>query len=184
VPVETVMAPPPGGLTPCMPCSFGLLRSATSGADAQHIDLHRVTASVRWISLVTAAYGTRVARPASTLTLRPGGDGSQLNRRVRSVLGDHRLVAKSPQGSRQRGWGDSNSTSPILSAPGHGAVGGATCDFDKRLVTARARCCPSFTPRLRTQYGPREPFARRRPPCDEDHIQPVPASLGSHGGSA
>jgi hypothetical protein len=29
--------------------------------------------------------------------------GSQLDRRVRPVLGDHRLVGKSPEGSRQRG---------------------------------------------------------------------------------
>jgi hypothetical protein len=61
----------------------------------------RVTVTIRWIPLVTPAYGTRVARPARTLTPRPGGDGSQLNRRVRSVLGDHRLVGKSPKGSRQ-----------------------------------------------------------------------------------
>jgi hypothetical protein len=32
----------------------------------------------------------------------PGGDGSQLGERVRPVLGDHRLVGKSPEGSRQR----------------------------------------------------------------------------------
>jgi hypothetical protein len=36
--------------------------------------------------------------------LRPGGDGSQLDRRVRPVLGDDRLVAKSPEGSRQSKW--------------------------------------------------------------------------------
>jgi len=29
-----------------------------------------VTVAVRWIPLVTAAYGTRVARPARTTTLR------------------------------------------------------------------------------------------------------------------
>jgi hypothetical protein len=28
----------------------------------------------------------------------PGGDGSQLDPGVRSVLGDHRLVGKSPKG--------------------------------------------------------------------------------------
>ena len=61
-----------------------------------------VTVAVRWIPLVPAAYGTRVARPARTLTLRPGGDGSQLNRRVRSVLGDHRLVAKSRRAHGRR----------------------------------------------------------------------------------
>ena len=33
--------------------------------------------------------------------IRSGGDDSQLRHRVRSVLGDHRLVAKSPEGSQQ-----------------------------------------------------------------------------------
>jgi hypothetical protein len=40
-------------------------------------DLLRVTVTVRWIPLVTAACGTRVARPARTTMLPPGGDGSQ-----------------------------------------------------------------------------------------------------------
>jgi hypothetical protein len=62
-----------------------------------------VTVSVRCIPLVTAAYGTRVARPARTTRLGRGGDGSQLDRRVRPVLGDHRVVGKSPEGSRQPG---------------------------------------------------------------------------------
>jgi hypothetical protein len=35
-----------------------------------------VTVIVRWIPLVTAAYGTRVARPTSTTMLAPGGDGA------------------------------------------------------------------------------------------------------------
>ena len=42
-----------------------------------------VTVTVRWIPLVPAAYGTRVARPARTTTLAPGGDGSHHDRRVR-----------------------------------------------------------------------------------------------------
>ena len=66
----------------------------------------------RCIPLVTAAYGTRVARPARMTMPAPGNDGSQLDQRGRSVLGDRRLVAKSAQGSRQRGWGDWNSGPP------------------------------------------------------------------------
>ena len=62
-----------------------------------------LTVVVRWIPLVSATYGTRVARPARTTLLVLGGDGSQLNRRVRPVLADHRLVAKSVEGSRQAG---------------------------------------------------------------------------------
>jgi hypothetical protein len=45
-------------------------------------DLHRVTVTDRQMPLVTAAYGTRVARPAKTTVAR-GGNGSQLAQRVR-----------------------------------------------------------------------------------------------------
>jgi len=62
-------------LTSCMPCSFGLLPHPRSGAGAQPTGLRELTVVVRWIPLVTAAYGTRVARPARTTTLPPGGDG-------------------------------------------------------------------------------------------------------------
>jgi hypothetical protein len=59
--------------------------------------------NVRCIPLVPAAYGTRVARPARTTLLPPGGDGSQPGRRVRLVPGDPWIVGKSPDGSRQLG---------------------------------------------------------------------------------
>ena len=88
-------------LTPCMPCSFGLLPHCRSGTGAQPNGLLRVTVTVRGIPLVTAAYGTRVARPVRTTRLAPGGDGSQLAYRVRPVSVIHRLVAKSPEGLRQ-----------------------------------------------------------------------------------
>ena len=52
---------------------------------------------VRWIPLVPAAYGMWVARPARTTVLRTWRRLLQLCQRVRPVLGDHRLVAKSPQ---------------------------------------------------------------------------------------
>jgi hypothetical protein len=51
-------------------------------------------------------------------------------------------------------WGNSNSTSPVSSIRGQKAVGQVTCGFANRLVSARARCCPRFTGRLRTQHGP------------------------------
>jgi hypothetical protein len=63
-------------LTPCMPCSFGLLPHPRSGASGALSAPLRVTVSVRWIPPVSAAYGTRVARPARTTALPPGGDGS------------------------------------------------------------------------------------------------------------
>jgi hypothetical protein len=60
-------------LDPCMPCSFGLLPHPRSEPGAQPYSVLGVTVSVRRIPLVTAAYGTRVARPARTTMLgRPG----------------------------------------------------------------------------------------------------------------
>jgi hypothetical protein len=41
-----------------------------------------VTLTVRWIPLVTAAYGTRVTWPARTTWLPPDGHGSQLGPRI------------------------------------------------------------------------------------------------------
>jgi hypothetical protein len=88
-------------MTTCMPCSFGLLPHPRSEAGTQSTGVPEVTVTIRCIPLVPAAYGTWVARPARTTMLAPGGNGSQLAQRVRSVLGDHRLVGKSPEGSRQ-----------------------------------------------------------------------------------
>jgi hypothetical protein len=53
-----------------MPCIFGLLSHPRSGTDVQPNGLPGVTVTVRWILLVTAAYGTRVAQPASATWLR------------------------------------------------------------------------------------------------------------------
>jgi hypothetical protein len=81
-----------------MPCSFGVLSDPRSGTRAQSNGLLEVTVTVRWIPLVTAVCGTRVARPARTTMLAPGGDSSQLDRRVTSILGEPLLLAKSPEG--------------------------------------------------------------------------------------
>jgi hypothetical protein len=64
---------------------------------------------------------------------------SQQDRRVRPILCDHRLVAKSAEGSRQRGWGDSNSTAAVCCVQGHRAVGAAACSFHR---TSGDRSCP------------------------------------------
>jgi hypothetical protein len=78
-----------------MPCSFGLLPHPRPATGGQPTGLLEVTVTVRCIPLVTAAYGTWVARPVRMTTLPPDGDGSQLVLWVRPVLGDHRLAAKS-----------------------------------------------------------------------------------------
>jgi hypothetical protein len=62
-----------------MPCSFGLLPHPRSGMRAQANGLLEVTVTVRYIPLVPAAYGTRVARPTRTTRPAPDGDGSRLN---------------------------------------------------------------------------------------------------------
>jgi hypothetical protein len=62
---------------------------------------------------------------------------------------------------RRRRWrfcvrtGDSNSTAAVAVIAGGEAVGAVSCGFCERLVIARARCCPSFTRRLRIEHGQR-----------------------------
>jgi hypothetical protein len=72
-----------------------------------------------WLSVVarsgpcrTAVNGTLVARPSRMTPLCGRAVGSTLTLRVRVVLREHRLVGKSPEGSRQPG-GDLN-PGPIL----------------------------------------------------------------------
>jgi hypothetical protein len=89
-------------LTPCMPCSFGHLPHPRSEPGAQSIELLEVTVTIRWIPLVTAACGTWVARRVRTTLLTPGGEGSQLDSRVRSVLGGDRSVGKPRKAAEQR----------------------------------------------------------------------------------
>ena len=85
-------------LTPCMPCSFRLLPHPRSEPRAQPIEVLEVTVVVRCIPLVTAAYGTRVARPARTTMLPPGGGRSQPGRSVRPILGEPLVVGQEPGG--------------------------------------------------------------------------------------
>ena len=74
--------------TPCMPCSFGLLPRPRSGRGAQPSGLLGVTVTVRWRPLVTAGYGTLVARPTITRLhkLTPTGLGAQLRQAMGSRL--------------------------------------------------------------------------------------------------
>ena len=100
---EAAEPTPIQAMTPCMPCSFGLLPHPRSGAGAQPNGLLGVTVIVRWIPPVPAAYGTRVARPARTTMLDLAATAPSSTWRVRPDPGDHRLVGKSPEGSRQPG---------------------------------------------------------------------------------
>ena len=86
-------------VTPCMPCSFGPLKSPRSGMRAQPTGLLEMTVTDRYIPLVTAVCGTWVARPARTTTRSSDGDGSQLGRRVTLVCVTHCLVGKPRSGA-------------------------------------------------------------------------------------
>jgi hypothetical protein len=56
-------------LTPCLPCSSGLLHPR-SRAGAQPNDRLKVTVIDRLIPLVPAPYGTRMARPVRAMKIR------------------------------------------------------------------------------------------------------------------
>jgi hypothetical protein len=89
------------------------------------------------------------------------------------------IVGKSPEGPSAAGWGDSNSSSSVLSTAGQGTIGGETCRFDERSVTVDVRCCPWFARRLRTQYGPRGPVPsgrgrHARPISSQRPLLPLP----------
>jgi hypothetical protein len=128
-------------VTPCMPCSFGLLPHPRSGTGAQPNALLGVTVAVRWIPLVTAAYGTRVARPARTTRLTSGGAGSQLGPRVRPVAGDHRLVGRAP---RARGSRVGRLELHVTSLP-RPRSGGYRSDDLRFLRTSGDRSCPPLS---------------------------------------
>ena len=100
------------------------------------------------------AYGTRVARPARTRMAPPGGDGSQLGRRVRPVLGDRLPRGQKPGGLTGAGWGDSNSGPPPAVLPVHGHILVFTCSFSQPVVTAGARWAPLAAGRVCTRGVP------------------------------
>jgi hypothetical protein len=100
-------------MTPCMPCSFGLLPHPRSEAGAQVDRPLGVTVTDRYVPLVTAAYGTSVARPVRTTRLPPGGDGPPLFQTVRPVRGDPSPRGQEPTGSRQAAHHD-------VTSPGSG----------------------------------------------------------------
>lgn len=95
----------------------------------------------------------RVLRDQATQEVRhPSGRPWLLGRWAAGTLTTGRARVRRARGSP---GGDSSSTSPVSHARGPEAVGSVTCGFYDHLVTAHARCCPSFARRLRTQHGPR-----------------------------
>jgi hypothetical protein len=95
-------------MTPCMPCSFGLLPYPRSGPCTLPNGAPGVTVTVRYVPLVTAACGTRVARTVRTTMLACGAMAPSLAGERGPSPGYHRVVGKSLEGLRQR-VRDSNS---------------------------------------------------------------------------
>jgi hypothetical protein len=118
-----------GGMTSCMPCSFGSPVLHRSRACAQQNGPLAVTVIDRQVPPVTAACGTRVARPVRTRMFTTWRRRLQLGCWVGLVRGEHRFVAKSPEGSRQ--LGGETRTPPHL-------PGGC-------LLTATAGCSPAIS---------------------------------------
>jgi hypothetical protein len=63
-------------MTSCMPCSFGPVSHPRSEADIQLNGRLAVIVTVRWIPLVPAPSGTRMARPARTIVVQVGDVGT------------------------------------------------------------------------------------------------------------
>jgi hypothetical protein len=149
------------GLTPCMPCSFALLPHPRSGLCAQPTGLREVTVSVRWIPLVTAAYGTQVARPARTTMLALAATAPA------RLLGEARPSAtpaslQGPPARGRVGW-DSKPLPRRFHRRGYRGEGAVACGFFLPAVTARARPRPAVPDAMRTQRGPGGPAPQRRP---------------------
>jgi hypothetical protein len=100
-------ARPIKALTPCMPCSFGLLPNPRSMVGAQPDGPLEVTVTDRSIRLVTAACGTRMARPVRTTIISTWRRRLPPRGRVRPVLGDPPPRWQEPGGLAAARWGDS-----------------------------------------------------------------------------
>ena len=140
-------------MSTCMPCSVGLLPHPRSGTGAQPNGRLRVTVIVRWIPLVTAAYGTWVARPVGEPRRSHLAVTAPAHSWVRPVLGDHRLVGKSLEGSRQR-----VGRLELRPASRHAACSRphlvAHLRFFAPIVTADARWAPLAAGRVCTRRVP------------------------------
>jgi hypothetical protein len=145
-----------------MPCSFGLLPHPRSEAGAKLNGLLRVTVSVRWIPLVTAAYGTQVARPARTTTLARDGDGSSstAGRGPSSVT-----IASWARGPRARGSrvGRLELHCALVRRPRSGSYTKAELQFLRSLGDRFYPWLSIAPPPLRTRRGPGLPRPRQAP---------------------
>ena len=126
----------------------------------------RPTAVVREGPSGVGATGTRSVWPARTTLAQPSINYYQLDRRVRPVPSDYRLVGKGrrPAAVGLRG---SNPAPGYSVASGQGGEGHVTCDSRSPKLTARARREPGVPNLMRTQRGPgvSGPVRSRTPPA-------------------
>jgi hypothetical protein len=83
-----------GLVTPACHAVSACFASAGQGAGNQHNGRLGVTVTDRWIPLVPAPSGTRVARLARTTVVQPGGLGVSSAAGLALVLDDYQFVAK------------------------------------------------------------------------------------------
>jgi hypothetical protein len=156
-------------MTPCTPCTLSLWQRCRSVASAQGNGPPGVTVTY---PLDTA--GDRCLWHAGG-TADKNDDASawrrrlQLGQTVRPVLGNHRLVAESPE-ARGSGWEtptlrpsgpqpespSASSQLPELNSP-------TTCDASQPSLTVGDRRCPCRTVAARTPRGPSARIHQLRP---------------------
>jgi hypothetical protein len=137
-------APPP-------PQVSGLRPTQRPRSSDRDYPLHTAGDGCLWHVDGTAAKNDQAAHQVATAPSSPTG--------VRPVLGDHRLVGKSPKGSRQPG-GELDRSLGCFAGPGRDRGREMTCGSCMSSVTARACRGPAAPDAVQAQHRP-EPCASR-----------------------
>jgi hypothetical protein len=123
--------------TPCSQSQIGQDRYLGSWGAAQLTAVVVLSVAVRWEPTLTLVNGTLVARPVRLTWLHGGVVGSQFDRRVSVVLGDHCIVGKPRTRRGSVFWSVRSRTLLALRPPGPRT----------RQTSGRARAWCVLTPR-------------------------------------